>query len=130
MTINEVSKKLNISQDTLRFYEKIGLLGTIKRDKSGYRNYEEPDLKRIEFIMCMRSAELSIEFLKRYISLYEKGEDTREERKKILIEQKELLGGKIKSMQKAYERLEYKINLYYEGKLDEYLEKMNKEWLI
>lgn len=126
MTINEVSKKLNITHDALRFYEKNGLLGTILRDKNGYRNYEEQDLKRIEFIKCMRSAELSIDVLKKYITLYERGEDTREERKNLLIEQKELLDNKIKIMQKASERLEYKINLYYEGKLDEYLEKTSK----
>lgn len=127
MTINEVSKKLNITQDTLRFYEKSGLLGTIKRDNSGYRNYDEEDLARIEFIKCMRSAELSIEVLKEYITLFEKGEDTKEERKRILIEQKRLLDDKIRDMQKASERLDYKINLYYEGKLDEYLEKTNKK---
>lgn len=49
MTINEVSKKLNITQDTLRFYEKTGLIGPIRRDKSGYRNYQEEDLRRIEY---------------------------------------------------------------------------------
>ena len=47
MTINEVSKKLNITQDTLRFYEKTGLIGPIRRDKSGYRNYQEEDFERL-----------------------------------------------------------------------------------
>jgi len=47
MKINEVVKKLNISHDTLRFYEKSGLLGVIKRDDSGFRNYNDSDLKRI-----------------------------------------------------------------------------------
>lgn len=126
MTINEVSKKLNVTCDTLRFYEKSGLIGPVKRDKSGYRNYQENDLKRIEFVKCMRNAELSIEVLKKYIDLYDKGDETKEERKRLLIEQKEMLDNKIKDMQKASKRLEYKINLYYEGKLDEYLEKTNK----
>ena len=49
MTINEVSKKLNITQVTLRFYEKTGLIDPIRRDKSGYRNYQEEDLRRIEY---------------------------------------------------------------------------------
>lgn len=53
MTINEVSKKLNITQDTLRFYEKTGLIGPIRRDKSGYRNYQEDDLRRIEFVIIL-----------------------------------------------------------------------------
>lgn len=127
MTINEVSKKLNLTHDTLRFYEKSGLIGPIEREKSGYRNYQENDLKRIEFVKCMRKAELSIEVLKKYIELYDKGNETKEERKRLLIEQKEILDNKIRAMQEASKRLEYKINLYYEGKLDEYLEKTNKK---
>ncbi len=123
MTINEVSKKLNISQDTLRFYEKTGLIGPIRRDKSGYRNYQEDDIRRIEFVKCMRGAELSIDVLKRYLMLFDQGDETKEERKKILIEQKAILDSKIQSMQEASQRLEYKINLYNKGELDKYLEK-------
>lgn len=127
MTIKEVSKKLKLTQDTLRFYEKIGLIGPVKRDKSGYRNYQEDDFKRIEFVKCMRNAELSIEVLKKYIGLYDKGEETKEQRKALLIEQKEILDNKIKKMQEASKRLDYKINLYDEGKLDEYLEKSKEK---
>lgn len=122
MTIHEVAKKLNLTQDTLRFYEKNGLLGRIARDKSGYRDYTEQDLKRIEFIKCMKNAELSIEVLKKYMELYDRGEDTGEERKQLLIEQKKLLDCKIETMKQASKRLETKIRLYEEGKLDKYLE--------
>lgn len=123
MTINEVSKQVNISQDTLRFYEKVGLIGPIERSKSGYRNYNEDDLRRIEFVKCMRNAELSIDVLRRYMDLFDKGNETKEERKKLLIEQKEILDRKIKDMKEASKRLDYKIKLYSEGKLDEYLKK-------
>lgn len=122
MTIHEVAKKLNLTQDTLRFYEKNGLLGRIARDKSDYRDYTEQDLKRIEFIKCMKNAELSIEVLKKYMELYDRGEDTGEERKQLLIEQKKLLDCKIETMKQASKRLETKIQLYEEGKLDKYLE--------
>lgn len=127
MTINEVSKKLNLTADTLRFYEKEGLIGPIERSSSGYRNYSEEDLKRIEFVKCMRNAELSIEVLKKYLDLYDEGDKTKEERKNLLIEQKEILDKKIKDMQEASKRLDYKIKLYYEGKLDEYLEKTKEK---
>lgn len=103
--------------------KKSGLIGPIERSKSGYRNYSEEDLKRIEFVKCMRNAELSIEVLKKYMELFDKGNDTKEERKRLLIEQKELLDKKIKDMQEASKRLEYKIKLYSEGKLEEFLEK-------
>lgn len=121
MTINEVSKKMNMTADTLRFYEKSGLIGPIRRSKSGYRDYTKEDLKKIEFVKCMRKAELSIEVLKKYMELYTKGNKTKEERKMLLVEQKENLDKKINEMKEASKRLEYKIQLYNEGKLEEYL---------
>lgn len=45
MTIAEVSKQCNISPDTLRYHERIGLIPPIKRNKSGIRDYGETDLK-------------------------------------------------------------------------------------
>ncbi len=121
MKINEVVKKLNISHDTLRFYEKSGLLGAIGRDASGFRNYSDSDLKRIEFILCMRNVGVPIEVLKQYMNLFDMGDDTIEQRKILLIEQKNKIDKKIEDMQAASKKLEYKINLYNEGKLDEYL---------
>ena len=122
MTIKEVSKKFNLSKDTLRFYEKKGLIGPVKKTKSGIRNYEEQDLKRIEFIKCMRNAELPIDVLKKYIDLYKSGKETKEERKKLLENQQKILKAKIDKMQKAYKLLTDKIDLYNSGKIDEYLD--------
>ena len=126
MTIKEVSKMFDLSQDTLRFYEKKGLIGPIGKTNGGIRNYEEKDLKRIEFIKCMRSADLPIDVLKKYVDLYEQGEQTRQERKELLEEQRIILKNKIDSMQKAYQKLNDKIDLYYSGKLDEFLAKTKK----
>lgn len=62
MTIAEVGKKYDITLDTLRYYERIGLLAKVPRNKNGIRNYDEASCKRIEFIKCMRSAGVEIEF--------------------------------------------------------------------
>lgn len=121
MTIKEVSNMLDLSNDTLRFYEKVGLIGPIKKTKSGIRDYGEEDIKRIKFIKCMRSAELSIEVLKKYVKLFEQGEETFEERKKLLQMEKEKLELKLKGMKEAHKKLTQKIKLYEENKLDEYI---------
>ena len=63
MTIAEVSKKFDLSQDTLRYYERIGLIPSVNRNKSGNRDYTEEDCRWVEFIKCMRSAGLPIEVL-------------------------------------------------------------------
>ena len=112
MTIKEVSEKFNISEDTLRYYEKEGLIHDVPR-KSGKRDYGQKELDNIEFIVCMRGAGLSIEVLKEYIKLIAKGEETAEERRNLLIEERKKLKQKLDDMNKAYERLNYKIDVYY-----------------
>lgn len=121
MTIKEVSKMYNLSPDTLRFYEKKGLIGPVKKTSGGIRDYEEDDLKRIEFIKCMRSAEIPVIVLKEYVDLFSAGDATIKERRKLLEEQKHILEDKIAKMQEAYEKLNKKIDMYYSGELEKYL---------
>ena len=121
MTIKEVSKMYNLSLDTLRFYEKKGLIGPVKKTSGGIRDYEEDDLKRIEFIKCKRSAEIPVIVLKEYVDLFSAGDATIKERRKLLEEQKRILEDKIAKMQEAYEKLNKKIDMYYSGELEKYL---------
>ena len=116
MTIKEVSEKYDLTNDTLRYYEKVWLIGPIKKNKSGIRDYTEEDLKRIEFVKCMRSAGLSIEVLKEYIDLFAKGKKTEKERKELLKRERENLRKKIEKMQEAYDHLNYKIDVFYKDK--------------
>lgn len=81
MTIAEVSKKYDLTADTLRYYEKIGLLNNVPRTESGIRNYDKNSCRRIEFIKCMRGAGVEIEVLIEYMSLFEKGKSTVKARK-------------------------------------------------
>ncbi|MCX4275467.1 MAG: MerR family transcriptional regulator [Candidatus Gastranaerophilales bacterium] len=112
MKISEVSKKYDISPDTLRYYEKEGLLPNVKKNASGIREYSEADCGWVEFIKCMRGAGLSIEVLARYIELFYKGDSTKEERKNILIEERAKLIEKRDTIQATIERLDYKIKVY------------------
>ncbi len=112
MTIGEVGKKYNLSNDTLRYYEKIGLLNKVPKNSSGIRNYDEKTLKKIEFIKCMRSAGVEIEILIKYMKLLEIGKETVFERKKLLEEQRLKLQEKQKQINETLSRLNYKIEIY------------------
>lgn len=112
MTIAEVCARFDLSHDTLRYYEKIGLIPTIQRRTSGIRNYNEEDCKWIEFIKCMRSAGLTIEFLSEYVRLFKEGESTLEKRRQILIEQREQLREHMSEMQNTLDRLDRKVERY------------------
>jgi len=112
MAIAEVSRKFNISQDTLRYYERIGLIPRVNRNKSGIRDYTEEDCRWVEFIKCMRSAGLPIEVLIEYVALFQQGPETSEARKELLIEQRKLLIIRMEDMKKTLERLDGKIARY------------------
>lgn len=112
MTITEVSGKFDLSQDTLRYYERIGLLPRVNRNKSGIRDFTEENCRWVEFIKCMRSAGLPIEVLIDYVALFQQGDETAEARKELLIEQRKQLAIRMDEMQKTLERLEYKISRY------------------
>ena len=110
VTIKEVSEKYQISEATLRYYEKEGILLPVKR-KNGIRNYTEENLRNIEFVQCMRNSGMSIERLKKYIMLTT-GQNTERERKEILEEQRSEIKEKMKQLEESLERLNYKIDNY------------------
>ncbi len=93
MKIAEVSEKYGLSGVTLRYYERVGLLPSVTRTESGIREFSEVDIKRVEFIKCMRSAGLPVEVLTEYIAMVQQGDSTVAARKAILSEQRELLKG-------------------------------------
>ncbi len=114
MTIAQVSKLYELTPDTLRYYERIGLLVNVPRNKNGIRNYDEDSCKRIEFIKCMRNAGVGIEILIDYMTLLEQGKSTVKARKKLLEEQREKLLETQKKITETLNRLDYKIEIYNE----------------
>jgi DNA-binding transcriptional MerR regulator len=112
MKIAEVSEHTGISSDTLRYYERIGLIWPVNRNSSGIRDYTDLDLRRVEFIKCMRNAGLPIEVLIEYVGLVQQGDKTIEARKEILKEQRDLLRARMKEMQKTLDILDHKIEVY------------------
>ena len=112
MKIAEVSEQFGVSSDTLRYYERIGLIQPVTRTESGIRDYGEIDRRRVEFIKCMRSAGLPIEVLIEYVRLVQQGDQTIEARKNILKEQRSHLLTKMKEMQNTLDILDHKIVVY------------------
>ncbi|MBU3074794.1 MerR family transcriptional regulator [Clostridium estertheticum] len=112
MTITEVSKRFDLSQDTLRYYERIGLIPQVNRTKSGIRDYTEESCKWIELAKCMRLAGVPIEALIEYCLLTQQGDLTVTARKELLVEERRKLMEKMANMAKTLDRLNYKIDRY------------------
>ncbi len=88
------------------------LIPPVNRNGNGIRDYNELDIRRVEFIKCMRSAGLPIEVLIKYMGLVQQGDKTNEARKNILKEQRELLLMRMREMQKTLDILDHKIEVY------------------
>lgn len=112
MTIKEVSETLNITQDTLRYYEKIGLIPSIKRTKGKIRDYQKKDVEWIEHVTCMRKAGLSIKTIIDYYELLKKGDSTIIDRLKLLEKQKKEILEHRKQIDETLKRINYKIERY------------------
>lgn len=115
MTIAEVSKQYDISADTLRYYERTGLIPPVPRSKSGIRDYDEASCGWVELMKCMRAAGVQIEALVEYVALFQQGDATMDARKALLIEQREVLLSRMAEMQASLDRLNAKIDRYEKG---------------
>ena len=115
MTIREVSEKYGISQDTLRYYERIGMIPEVTRTASGIRNYQSEDLGWVELAICMRGAGLPVEALIEYVKLCQKGDATIPARLQLLQEQKVHLKEQKQQLEAAMDKLDYKISRYEEA---------------
>jgi DNA-binding transcriptional MerR regulator len=115
MQIAEVAQKCGITNDTLRYYERIGLIPTVTRSRGGIRDYSDEDERWVEFMTCMRSAGLSIDALVEYATLFRQGETTKDARKALLIDQREALVQRIADLQATLDRLNLKIERYDQG---------------
>ena len=109
MTIAEVSRKFGLSADTLRYYERIGLIPAVPRAKNGIRDYDENSCRWIELMKCLQAAGVRIETLVDYVALFEQGDETADARKALLEEQRDRLTAHIAQMQQSLDRLSSKI---------------------
>ena len=112
MKIAEVSERYEMTPDTLRYYERVGLLPPVNRSESGIRDYSELDTRRVEFIKCMRRAGLPVDVLIKYMELLQQGDSTVEARKEILKQQRAQLAARMAEMQSTLDLLDHKIEIY------------------
>ena len=115
MQIAEVAKRYGITVDTIRYYERIGLVPHVTRLPNGIRDFTEYDCGWVEFIRCMRSSGMQIEALVDYVALFQEGEHTAKARRGILEEQREKLIAKAAELAATIERLDGKIASYDEA---------------
>ncbi len=111
-SISDISEIVKISQHTLRYYEKIGLLTGVERNSKGRRSYSENDVNLLNFINCLRSTGMPIKQIKSYLDFMRMGDATIQERKRILSCHLEFMKKQVKNFENCCKILEYKMENY------------------
>ena len=115
MTIKEVCELCGISADTLRYYERVGIIPSVGRTKGGIRNYDEEDIRWIKSALFLRQAGVPIAQLIEYVRLFQEGDSTFGARKELLEAVRESVRAKLDEYSKMLRRLDYKIERYDEA---------------
>jgi DNA-binding transcriptional MerR regulator len=118
LTITDVAERTGLSPDTLRYYEKAGLISPVGRSAGGQRRYAAADLAWIEFLLRLRDTGMSIADMQQFADLRRKGDSTVPDRLKLLREHRARLAGRIRQMQASGRALDDKIS-YYEQLLED-----------
>lgn len=114
MKIKTLSDKTGLSNHTLRYYEKVGLIQDVKRSDSGVRDYSDRDLDWVLFLKCMKKTGMPIEELKIYADSFYSSNPDVTERIKVLDNHKKRLIGEIDRLKEALQYVDHKIG-YYEN---------------
>ena len=113
-SIQQAASKLSLTASTLRFYDKEGLLPTLKRSPSGIRTFSEADLQWLELICCLKNSGMSIADIKHFMNLCLQKEDTCKERKEVLEKHKRTILEQMTTLQNSLCTINYKIDHYKE----------------
>lgn len=124
MNIKDVSEQLDVSRETLRYWENIGLLPKVPRNSSGYRDYTENEIKWVLFIKAMRNGGMSVESLVDFVKIYREHRDSRAAQKSLVKEQYDRLVARRDAMNQTINYLKYKLD-HFEDHVIPFLEEKN-----
>ena len=113
-TIQEVSQKTGLTAHTLRFYEKEGLLGAVKRSESGFRQYTDDDLDILSGICCLKNTGMSLREIARFLELSREGDSTLRQRVELLEAHRKKVLTQMEQMQTHLEKVTRKLACYTE----------------
>lgn len=118
MRIGELTRRSGLSADTLRYYEKIGLIPPIDRRSGGRRDYDPAILVWIAFLQRLKATEMPLAEMVRYAQLREKGNSTARDRRELLEKHRGLVAARLKELQSCLDVIEGKIAGYAELEKD------------
>ncbi|AAZ55422.1 MerR family transcriptional regulator [Thermobifida fusca] len=117
-TPGEVARRHGLSLDTLRYYEREGLLAQVERSPAGHRRYRASDVEMLDLVRCLRDTDMPIARLREFAELVRAGDHTIPQRIEVLVEHDAQLTARIAELRRRQEAIRHKID-YYRGVLAE-----------
>jgi DNA-binding transcriptional MerR regulator len=114
LTISEVAEETGLSNHTLRYYERAGLLDGVGRNGSGHRRYTAQDVEWVVLVTRLRATGMPIRKIRRYAELVRAGEGNEAERLELLEAHRAEVVAKISELEHNLELIDYKLGLYRE----------------
>ncbi|MER5730077.1 MerR family transcriptional regulator [Streptomyces sp. NPDC002138] len=113
-TISEVEARTGLTQHTLRWYERIGLMPHVDRSHSGQRRFSDKDLDWLAFVGKLRATGMSVADMVRYAELVREGQHTFDQRRELLERTRREVRARIDELTDALAVLDFKIGFYAE----------------
>lgn len=107
MFIREMAERVHLSEDTLRYYEKIGLLAHVHCDAGGHRVYSSREIKEIEQIMYLKASGLSLTDIRQYLELTQSGKEGKEQQHILLLATQKTLLRKMEDLEQALKKVNH-----------------------
>ncbi|HBS91433.1 MAG TPA: MerR family transcriptional regulator [Erysipelotrichaceae bacterium] len=111
-SVKQISKKLNLSEHTIRYYTDLGLVPSLIRDKNGHRLFDEQSVNWLIGIKNLRGSGMSIQAVKEYVDLCLQGEKTLEQRYRVILQQKNIIEKQMTEVQAQYQYMTNKVKWY------------------
>lgn len=110
LTVQQVVEMTGLGEHTLRYYERLGLLQRVKRDRSsGHRRYTTADVARLETLACLRAVGMSLAEMRQYMAMVPQGASAAARQRSLLEERKAVLEERMRQMRRNLEYVDHKI---------------------
>lgn len=109
---SEMADQTGVSIDTLRYYEREGLIDPVARAANGHRRYSESDVLWAQVLRCLRDTGMSIDQLRHYCELGQQGENTEPERRAMLLAHRRAVEAQIETRRAALALIDHKLTFY------------------
>lgn len=114
LSIKEAAERTQLPPSTLRYYDKVGLMPTLKKTEYGTRKYSETDISWLDLVCCLRDSGMSLDDIRAFMMLCMQGSSTSEQRRELLEQHRKQIVKQMELLHRSLATVDYKLAHYNE----------------